>query len=115
MPKSISSTVTSIDATRRKLIVGIVIATLMVLAIAIADLASGGRPDPPALRAAATLLDGVWRFHTGDDQHWADANTDEVGRPRLLKRLGEIHRLLSFHTRWGLQLQEAVVQLALSS
>ena len=58
MPKSTSSTVTSIDATQRKLIVGIVIATLMALAIVIADLASGGRPDPPTLRAAATLLDG---------------------------------------------------------
>src|SRR5947209_2615537 len=70
---------TSIDATQRKLIAGIVIATLMVLAIVIADLATGGRPDPPALRAAATLLDGPWRFHTGDDPHWADANTDDRG------------------------------------
>ena len=56
-----------IDATQRQLIVSIIIATLMALAIAIADLASGGRPDPPTLRAAATLLDGAWRFHTGDD------------------------------------------------
>ena len=79
MPKSMSSTVTSIDATQRKLIVGIVIATLMALAIVIADLASGGRPDPPTLRAAATLLDGAWRFHTGDDPRWADANTDDNG------------------------------------
>jgi hypothetical protein len=69
----------SIDATPRKLIVGIVIATLMALAIVIADLASGGRPDPPALRAAAILLDGVWRFRTGDDPHWADANFDDNG------------------------------------
>ncbi|HEY6803240.1 MAG TPA: hypothetical protein VI306_06650 [Pyrinomonadaceae bacterium] len=77
MPKSISSTVTSIDATQRKLIVGIVIATLIAWAIVMADLASGGRPDPPTLRAAATLLDGTWRFHTGDDPSWADANTDD--------------------------------------
>ena len=77
--RSISSTATSIDATQRKLIVGIVIATLLTLAIVIADLASGGRPDPPALRAAATLLDGAWRFHTGDDPRWADANTDDSG------------------------------------
>jgi hypothetical protein len=76
---SISSTATSIDATQRKLIVGIVIATLMALAIVIADLAIGGRPDPPTLRAAATLLDGVWRFRTGDDPRWADANTDDNG------------------------------------
>ncbi len=75
----VRTTATSIDATQRKLIVGIVIATLMALAIVIADLASGGRPDPPALRAAATLLDGAWRFHTGDDPRWADANTDDNG------------------------------------
>ena len=77
MPKSISSTATSIDATQRKLMVGIVIATLLTFAVVIADLASGGRPDPPTLRAAATLLDGAWRFHTGDDPRWADANTDD--------------------------------------
>jgi hypothetical protein len=75
----VGTTATSIDATQRKLIVGIVIATLMALIIVIADLASGGRPDPPALRAAAALLDGSWRFHTGDDPHWADANTDDNG------------------------------------
>jgi hypothetical protein len=79
MPKSTASTATSIDATQRQLIVGIVIATLMALAIVIADLASGGRRDPPTLRAAATLLDGAWRFHTGDDPHWANANTDDSG------------------------------------
>jgi hypothetical protein len=79
MPKSISSTATPIDATQRKLIVGIVVATLMAFAVVIADLASGGHPDPPTLRAAATLLDGSWRFHTGDDPHWADANTDDSG------------------------------------
>jgi len=79
MPKSKSSTATSIDATQRKLIGGIVIATLMAFAIVIADLASGGRPDPPTLRAAASPLDGPWRFHTGDDPHWADANTDDNG------------------------------------
>jgi hypothetical protein len=79
MPKSTASTATSIDATQRRLSVGIVIATLMTLAIVIADLASGGRPDPPTLRAAATLLDGAWRFHTGDDPSWANANTDDSG------------------------------------
>ncbi len=69
----------SIDATQRKVIVGIVLATLMALVIVIADLASGGRPDPPALRTAATLLDGAWRFRTGDDPRWADANIDDNG------------------------------------
>jgi hypothetical protein len=73
------STATSIDATQRKLSVGIVFATLITLAIVIVDLAIGGRPDPPALRAAATLLDGTWRFRTGDDPHWAAANTDDSG------------------------------------
>src|SRR5215472_6418815 len=71
------TTATSTDATQRKLILGIVIATLLALAIVIADLARGGRPDPPELRAAATLLDASWRFHTGDDPHWADANIDD--------------------------------------
>lgn len=67
------------DATQRKLTVAIVIATLVTFTIVIADLASGGRPDPPALRAAATLLDGSWRFHTGDDPRWANTNTDDTG------------------------------------
>ena len=75
--ESTSSTATSIDAIQRKLIIGIVVATLLTLAVVIADLAIGGRPDPPALRAAATLLDGAWRFHTGDDPHWADPNSDD--------------------------------------
>jgi hypothetical protein len=79
MPKSIASSATSLDATQRQLIAGIAIAALMALAIVIADLASGGRPDPPTLRAAATLLDGAWRFHTGDDPRWASANTDDSG------------------------------------
>lgn len=77
MPKAISSTATSIDAAQRKLIAGIVIVTLVTFSLVIADLASGGRPDPPALRAAATLLDGSWQFHTGDDAHWADASADD--------------------------------------
>ncbi len=63
--------------TQRNLIAGIVAATLVILVLVIADLAIGGRPDPPALRAAATLLNGSWRFHTGDDPRWADANTDD--------------------------------------
>ena len=80
MPEATSSsTATSIDATQRKLIAGIVIATLTTLAIVIADLACGGRPDPPTLRAAATLLDGAWCFRTGDDPRWADAETDDGG------------------------------------
>ncbi|WP_285723732.1 hypothetical protein [Geothrix rubra] len=76
-PSSDSSAVTSMDTAQRKLMLGIVTAMLLAFAVVIADLASGGRPDPPGLRAAATLLDGTWRFHTGDDPHWAEANTDD--------------------------------------
>ena len=57
----------------------IVIVAVIAVGGVIADLASGGRPDPATLRAAATLLDGAWRFRTGDDPHWADANTDDNG------------------------------------
>jgi hypothetical protein len=64
---------------QRKLIVGIVTVTLLTWAVVVADLASGGRVDPPALRAASTLLDGAWRFHVGDDPRWADASTDDTG------------------------------------
>ena len=73
----VTATETPINAAQRKWIVGIAVATLLILAIVIADLATGGRPDPPALRAAATLLDGAWRFRTGDDPHWADTNADD--------------------------------------
>lgn len=59
--------------------IGIVVATLILFAAVIANLERGGRPDPPTLRAEATLLDGAWRFHTGDDPHWADADTDDSG------------------------------------
>src|SRR5437868_13700417 len=75
--ESMSSTGTSVDASQRGRIVGIVVATLLTFSLVIADLAIGGRPDPPALRAAATLLDGSWRFRTGDDPHWADPGTDD--------------------------------------
>jgi hypothetical protein len=79
MPESTSSTAPSIDATQRKLIVGIVIVTLLTVILMVADLATGGRPDPAPLRGASTLLDGPWRFHTGDDPRWAAADTDVSG------------------------------------
>ena len=63
--------------TTRRLSVWIVLATLLATAVGIGALARGGRGDPPSLRAAATLLDGGWRFHTGDDPHWADAHADD--------------------------------------
>jgi hypothetical protein len=77
MPPSISSTAPPIDAFQRKRIAGIVLAALVTLAIVIVDLATGGRPDPPTLRAAATLLDGAWRFHIGDNPHWADTEFND--------------------------------------
>jgi len=64
---------------QRKLMIGIVVATLAALALTVVVLAIGGRPDPVELRAAATLLDGAWRFHTGDDPRWADADMDDAG------------------------------------
>jgi hypothetical protein len=67
----------ALGATHRRLTLGILAATLLLSAGVIADLAVGGRADPPALRAAATLLDGAWRFRTGDDPHWADPDLDD--------------------------------------
>src|SRR5215471_1684090 len=79
MRESTFPAATPIDATQRRLIVGIVVATLMTAAIVTVDLARGGRRDPPALRDAATLLDGPWRFRTGDDPHWAEPDTNDSG------------------------------------
>jgi hypothetical protein len=67
----------TIESTRRPFVLGIVIVTLMALAGVIAVLAIGGRPDPISLRAAAPQLDGVWRFHIGDDLRWANADVDD--------------------------------------
>ena len=77
LPHGNVHSVSESKSTRRRLIAVIVVATLIVLVLVIVDLAIGGRPDPPQLRAAATLLNGSWRFHTGDDQRWADPNTDD--------------------------------------
>src|SRR5690349_17056901 len=62
---------------QRRLVIGILIATVLTFTLVTLDLARGGRPDPPALRAAATLLDGAWRFHTGDDPGWASPKLDD--------------------------------------
>ena len=69
----------SIAATQRRLFAWIILATLLATAVGIGALALGGGVDPPSLRAAAILLDGDWRFRTGDDPHWADAGTDDSG------------------------------------
>ena len=76
-PGMVTATATSNRAPQRTRIVAVLIATLLVFAVVMADLATGGRPDPPALRAQATLLDGAWAFHVGDDVHWADTTTDD--------------------------------------
>ena len=80
----------SIVDTRRKLFAWILLATLLALAVGTGALARGGRADPSSLRAAALLLDGRWRFHTGDDPHWADVRADdgdwdtiEIGRAHV--------------------------------
>jgi hypothetical protein len=75
----VGATEASINTTQRKLIAGIVLSTLIAFAIVVADLAIGGRPDPPALRGAAILLDGSWRFYIGDIPHGADTNLDDRG------------------------------------
>ena len=69
----------ALNSPRRILVVWIVIVTLIALGGVIAVLAIGGRPDPSPLRAAALLLDGAWRFHIGDDPHWAKADADDSG------------------------------------
>lgn len=65
------------DSRRRTLVVWIVTVSVIMLGGVIAVLAIGGRPDPAALRAAAPLLDGPWKFHIGDDPRWADAKLDD--------------------------------------
>src|SRR5437667_11167693 len=67
----------ALNPPRRILVVWIVIVTLIALSGVIVVLAIGGRPDPSALRAAAPLLDGAWRFHIGDDPHWANPDADD--------------------------------------
>ena len=67
------------NPSRRVLAICIVIFSLLALAATVAVLAIGGRPDPSALRAAAPLLGGPWRFHIGDDPHWASADLDDRG------------------------------------
>ena len=77
MPQSTGSTAPASDATQRRLMAGIVIVTLLTMVVMIADLATGGRPDPRPLRAASSLLDGPWRFHTGDDPRWSAPDADD--------------------------------------
>ncbi|MEO8019388.1 MAG: glycoside hydrolase family 2 [Pseudomonadota bacterium] len=59
--------------------VWIAVVTLIALGGVIAVLAIGGRPDPSPLPTATPLLDGAWRFHIGDEPHWANADADDSG------------------------------------
>lgn len=61
----------------RVLIIWVLALTFVALSSVIAILAIGGRPDPPALTAKSTLLEGSWRFHIGDDPRWAAADLDD--------------------------------------
>lgn len=79
MSNSIAATMSPVGATQRKLILGVGIALVLAFAVTVADLEIGGRPDPPNLRASATLLNGPWRFHAGDDPRWADVAIDDRG------------------------------------
>ena len=78
-PQSLLLTAASPGATQRRWIAGIVVVTLLAAALVTVVLAIGGRPDPAPLRVESTLLDGSWRFHTGDDPRWAAADTDDSG------------------------------------
>ncbi len=73
-----TNTMTTIDAAQRRLMIAIVVITLVTFALTITNLATGGRPDPPSLRSTSTLLDGAWRFRTGDDPGWARADIDDT-------------------------------------
>src|SRR5262245_22407250 len=66
-------------ATQRKLIFGIAIATALTFAAVTLDIALGGRPDPPSLRTAGTLVDGNWRFHIGHEPGWESPQLDDSG------------------------------------
>jgi hypothetical protein len=79
LAEAVSTIGKALNPPRRILVVWIVIVTLIALGGVIAVLAIGGRPDPSALRAIAPLLDGAWRFHIGDDPHWANADADDSG------------------------------------
>ena len=74
-----SSLEKTFNSPRRIVVAWIVIVTFIALSGVIAVLAIGGRPDPSTLRAAAPLLDGAWRFHIGDDPHWANPDADDSG------------------------------------
>ena len=74
-----TSTTHAIGSPWRVLLIWIVAVTLIALGSVVAILAVGGQPDPSASRATATLLNGPWKFHAGDDPQWAGIDTDDSG------------------------------------
>jgi DnaJ-domain-containing protein 1 len=48
------------------------------------------------------------------DAEWNETAGRTSARAPLLRRLEEIHRLLSFYARWNAQIQEAIVQLTMA-
>jgi len=74
-----TSTTHAIGLPWRVLLIWIVAVTLIALGSVVAILAVGGQPDPSASRATATLLNGPWKFHAGDDPQWAGIDTDDSG------------------------------------
>jgi hypothetical protein len=71
------SSTTPVDRSYRATVTWIAAACAVALAAVVVVLAIGGRPDPPAVRAVAPLLDGPWRFSVGDDPRWAAADLDD--------------------------------------
>jgi hypothetical protein len=61
----------------RALVIWILLVSALAIAAVTATVAIGGRPDPTALRATASLLGDGWRFHVGDDPRWAAADIDD--------------------------------------
>ena len=82
--------------------VWIFILTLIALAGVTAVLAIGGGPDPSSLRAAAPLLDGAWRFHTGDDPNWGGPMPRHDGRSAVLFMDAHVVSLKPFSWYWSL-------------
>src|SRR4051812_23112564 len=74
-----SPTKAALNSSHRTLTVWILILSLIALGGVTAVLAIGAGPDPSSLRVAAPLLDGPWRFHTGDNPNWANADADDSG------------------------------------
>lgn len=73
----------------KRLAMSFCVLALLMLAVVVAALWVGGRPDPVG---PAVTLDGAWRFHPGDDLRWADPGLDDHAWDRIdLVSLPENH------------------------